>query len=605
MGKDLQKRSTAKDSRHTSDLPLLRIAIMIKSKSTTDTNGKSSANTYQLTSITTNKPLMVRCLLSIAIASSLLLVGCGDDNDDNDTAVVIFPTSVETINAFSTTQIDAIPGLENTGTPDAKCDIKVEKVTYQTVGAAGEVTNATAALMLPSGDSVDCQGDRPVLLYAHGTTTDKDYDFSQVANPNNSGSGEATLIAANFAAQGYIVVAPNYAGYDESNLDYHPYLVADQQAADMADALDSARTIIARQQHANDSDYTDIDDSGELFISGYSQGGYVAMATARLLESQNKPVTAIAPLSGPYALAAFGDAIFSGNVNIGATRFAPLLATGLQKKYGDIYRNTTEIFSSHYAGTQLPSMLSFAELVAGNQLPENALFERNPENNSTLDSLPPPSVPFAFIGFDDDDYLIRTDFRTAYVADALENPDGLIARKGAFPAANPQNNLRKALKLNDLRGYVPKTPTLLCGGNQDPTVYYDLNTNSMAAIIRGNIQSNPTLNVNVTVLDVDKTNANARPDNTTVQTIGRAMTNPWVFTSAIDDVQDRFATNFNVVYDTARDNAIDAGGTEQQAAQAAQAAILGIYHGGLASTACTQATREFFDQDFRASVNPI
>ena len=26
-----------------------------------------------------------------------------------------------------------------------------------------------------------------------------------------------------FAAQGYIVVAPNYAGYDISTLGYHPY----------------------------------------------------------------------------------------------------------------------------------------------------------------------------------------------------------------------------------------------------------------------------------------------------------------------------------------------------------------------------------------------
>ncbi|GAF58353.1 esterase [Psychrobacter sp. JCM 18902] len=87
--------------------------------------------------------------------------------------------------------------------------------------------------MLPSGDSADCQGDRPILLYAHGTTTDKGYDFSQVANPQNPAAGESTLIAANFAAQGYIVVAPNYAGYDESDLDYHPYLVAEQQATDM------------------------------------------------------------------------------------------------------------------------------------------------------------------------------------------------------------------------------------------------------------------------------------------------------------------------------------------------------------------------------------
>ncbi len=557
---------------------------MIVSKSTTAISDKSSINTHQSISTNTGKPVMLRCLLSVAIASSLLLVGCGDDNDN----VIGSATSVKSIKSFNTAQINTQFGLDGTATPDAKCDIKIEKVSYPTVGAAGERTNATAALMLPSGDSADCQGDRPILLYAHGTTTDKDYDFSQVANPQNSAAGESTLIAANFAAQGYIVVAPNYAGYDESDLDYHPYLVADQQATDMADALDSARTIIARQQRANDPDYTNLDDSGELFISGYSQGGHVAMATARMFEKNDEPVTAIAPLSGPYALAAFGDAIFRGNVNIGATRFAPLLASGLQNAYGNVYNSTADIFTANYANTELPSLLSFGELVAANKLPDNALFEKDPENNPTLDLLPPPTVPFASIGFADDNYLIRTDFRTAYIADALQNPDSLIEMTGALPAANPKNNLRKALKLNDLRGYVPKMPTLLCGGNQDPTVFYDLNTSSMAAIIQGNVAQNPALTVNVTVLDVDATTAAARPNTPNVQLIGQASMNQWNINSVVASVQSNFVQNLQRVIEAGAQQGIPA-----------SAAVLGNYHGGLVSTACTQATREFFNQEFK------
>lgn len=561
---------------------------MIVSKSTTAINDKSPSSTHQSVSIMTGKPVMLRCLLSVAIASSLLLVGCGDDNDFDTVIGSDSATSVKSISSFNTAQINTQFGLDGTATPDAKCDIKIEKVSYPTVGAAGERTNATAALMLPSGDSADCQGDRPILLYAHGTTTDKGYDFSQVANPQNPAAGESTLIAANFAAQGYIVVAPNYAGYDESDLDYHPYLVAEQQATDMADALDSARTIIARQQRANDPDYTNLDDSGKLFISGYSQGGHVAMATARMFEQNDEPVTAIAPLSGPYALAAFGDAIFSGNVNIGASRFAPLLASGLQNAYGNVYNNTADIFTANYANTQLPSLLSFGELVAANKLPDNALFEKDPENNPTLDLLPAPTVPFASIGFADDNYLIKTDFRTAYVADALQNPDSLIAMTGALPAANPQNNLRKALKANDLRGYVPKMPTLLCGGNQDPTVFYDLNTSSMAAIIQGSVAQNPALTVNVTVLDVDATTADDRPNTPNVQLIGQASMNQWNINSVVASVQSNFVQNLQRVV---------AAGAEQGVP--ASVAVLGNYHGGLVSTACTQATREFFNQEFK------
>lgn len=535
-----------------------------------------------------NKPVMSRCLLSVAIASSLLLVGCGDDNDfdavDSDTS----SATSKFVKSFSTSQIDS--GFGNSATPAAKCGVTIEKVSYDTKGAADEDTTATAALMVPTGDAAECQGDRPVLLYAHGTTTEKSYDFTQVGNLNNPAVGESTLIAANFAAQGYIVVAPNYAGYDESELDYHPYLVAQQQSTDMVDALDSARSIIDRKKRANDTNYVKIDDSGKLFLAGYSQGGYVVMATARLLESQNKPITAIAPSSGPYALAAFGDDIFRGNVNIGASRFAPLLGIGLQEKYGNIYQDKSDIFLDKYADAQLPSDSPFGELVAAGKLPNNALFQKTP-TNPVLDGLSKGSI-FSFLGgYDDNDYLIKSDFRAAYVTDTINNPDGLFAENGNdLPAANPQNNLRKALKDNDLRGYVPKMPTLICGGNQDPTVYYDINTGSMAKLLQAVSTNNPAVKLNVTVLDVDTDNADSRPDQPSLTMIGQASMNKWNANTVVTSVQTNFSSSVAKVKADA-----------EAQGQNSLLAFYSNYHGGLVSPACTQATREFFAQNFNQS----
>ena len=561
---------------------------MIVSKSTTAINNKSSSSTHQSVSITTGKPVMLRCLLSVAIASSLLLVGCGDDNDFNTAIGSDSATSVKSISSFNTAQINTQFGLDGTATPDAKCDIKIEKVSYPTVGAAGERTNATAALMLPSGDSADCQGDRPILLYAHGTTTDKGYDFSQVANPQNPAAGEATLIAANFAAQGYIVVAPNYAGYDDSDLDYHPYLVAQQQSTDMVDALDSARTIIERRKRANNTNYDNIDDSGKLFIAGYSQGGYVTMATARLLESQNKSITAIAPSSGPYALAAFGDEIFRGNVNIGASRFAPLLGIGLQEKYGNIYGKKSDIFLDKYADAQLPSETAFGDLVTAGKLPNNALFQKDP-TDAIFAGLSQGKLFSVLGGYDENDYLIKTDFRAAYVADTIKHPDGLMTENGnKMPAVAPENNLRKALKDNDLRGYVPTMPTLICGGNQDPTVYFDTNTGSMVEILQAASDKNSAKKLNITVLDVDKDNAAERPDKSTFMMIGQASMNKWNATDIVTNVQ----TNFSNSVEKVKADATAQGGVPLLA-------FYTNYHGGLVSPACTQATREFFNQEFK------
>ena len=536
-----------------------------------------------------NKPIMTRGLLSLAIASSLLLVGCNDDDNERFVESPSSSASAKFVKTFTANDINSGLGVGSTATPAAKCGVTIEKVSYDTKGAADEDTNATAALMLPTGDAAECKGDRPVLLYAHGTTTDKGYDFAQVGNTKNPAVGEANLIAANFAAQGYIVVAPNYAGYDDSKLDYHPYLVAQQQSTDMVDALDSARSIIERKKRANDANYSKIDDSGKLFIAGYSQGGYVTMATARLLEAQKKAVTAIAPSSGPYALAAFGDEIFTGNVNIGASRFAPLLGIGLQAKYGNIYTKKSDIFLDKYADAQLPSNTPFGELVQAGKLPNNALFQKNP-SDPRLAGLAQGKLFSILGGYDETDYLIKTEFRAAYVADTQKNPDGLtLANGNNLPAANPQNNLRKALKDNDLRGYVPTMPTFICGGNQDPTVYFDTNTGSMVKLLQAEVAKNPAKKLNITVLDVDKDNKAERPDKQDFVMIGQASMNKWDAVAVKDSVQ----TNFSNSVKKIKDDAAPQGGV------ASLLAFYTNYHGDLVSPACTEATREFFNQEFK------
>src|SRR5450631_1791039 len=111
----------------------------------------------------------------------------------------------------------------------------------------------------------------------------------------------------------------------------------------MIDALTAARTALPHTLAAATTD------SGKLFITGYSEGGYVAMATHKALQAQGVAVTASAPMSGPYALEAFGDAVFYGSVNIGATVFAPLITTSYQKAYGNIYAATTDIYEPTYA----------------------------------------------------------------------------------------------------------------------------------------------------------------------------------------------------------------------------------------------------------------
>src|ERR1022692_2220674 len=220
------------------------------------------------------------------------------------------------------------------------CDVALFHLEYETQGGAGEATTSSGALMVPVGIDAQCNGPRPIVLYAHGTSTDRNFDISDLLVQKNA---EGEVLAALFASQGYIVVAPNYAGYDTSTLDYHPFINATQQAGEMMDILSAARTALPDAQEVLASD------DGRLFITGYSEGGYVAMATHRAMQAAGMTVTASAPMSGPYALAAFVDAIFYGDVNGDATVSSTLLLTAYQKAYGNIYANPVDVFEDQYA----------------------------------------------------------------------------------------------------------------------------------------------------------------------------------------------------------------------------------------------------------------
>ena len=405
--------------------------------------------------------------------------------------------------------------LQIAGAPS--CGVDFYYLKFWTVGGAKEVTESSGALMVPTGTASSCTGPRPVVLYAHGTNTDKTLNIADITVASNS---EGALIAAMFAAQGYIVVAPNYAGYDISTLGYHPFLNAEQQSGEMMDILAAARTALPHTMSSATSD------SGKLFVTGYSEGGHVAMATLRALEAAGMAVTGAAPMSGPYALEAFGDVIFLGAVDLGSTVFAPLLTTSYQKAYGNLYSAPTDVYSATYANgieTLLPSATPIDTIFTSGMLPQTALFDittpvvdvpNKPTLSIELTALlavpndpANPETPLFDAGFGSP-YLINNSYRVSYAVDAASDLDGaaLTPPTAGAPlaAAAPMQPLRLALYTNDLRNgaWAPTVPTLLCGGDQDPTVFFSVNTGSMAAFWSALVGAGL-----ITVLDVSGTPA--------------------------------------------------------------------------------------------------
>lgn len=367
---------------------------------------------------------------SLPLLAAAVLAACGSDPDTRGNAVSVTQTAT-----FAKASVD---GLASALRPligsDARCDVAHHKLVYETIEPRGTASRASAGLAVPTG----CAGPYPVLVYHHGTSVIRSFTMS---DPTNA---EALLQVAMFAAQGYVVVMPDYHGYGDSTLGYHPYLHAANTAAVSVDALRAANGVLKDKGIAT---------SGKLFLAGYSQGGHSAMATHRAIErdyASEFRVTASVPQSGPYALE---DTFVQGiaSPTLGASVFSTMTFVGYQKAYGDVYSAASDVFQSPW--------------VTG------------------IESLLPGTIGF------DQLYL------TGKLPVATTGAGGLLTNSFVSSVqANAQAPVRRRLAENSLLNWKPTATMTLCTGSRDPVVPAQ-NTTGAAAYFGSVGAAVPTVDV--------------------------------------------------------------------------------------------------------------
>ena len=211
-------------------------------------------------------------------------------------------------------------------------DIDMYKMVYNTVDALGQPTIASGAFLAPSNTTCT---DFPMLVYHHGTSLRK------IDVPSND-VGE-TLIGRVFGAGGYFVLMPDYIGMGESP-GLHPYCHGESEATATRDMIRAAREFIA--------DSLNMIDNGELFLTGYSQGGHAAMAAHKYIEENNLlgefNVLGSAPCSGPYEMSgAMADTILSP-YPYSNPGYLVYLLSAYQMVYGNLYNSYAQVLNSPY-----------------------------------------------------------------------------------------------------------------------------------------------------------------------------------------------------------------------------------------------------------------
>lgn len=293
---------------------------------------------------------------------------------------------------------------------------KAYKIAYTTTDEEGESVEASGLFVIPTGmpEMVTNQLGLSMVSDDHGTI------FANIDAPSTHGKtygtpdGSAILLTS---LGGFATLQPDYIGFGDSNDHYHPFILKKSLATATVDFIKAAKVF------ATDNS---IKLNNQLFLTGYSEGGYAAMATLQKIEAEGElNVTMAAPMAGPYDVnrTAFG-------VLAQDTLSVPSFMANIGYAYGKAYdEEISSIINEPYA-SKLPTLFDGSlarELI-------------DPELTTTT-----------------------------------KGDDGLFT--GAFAGAffsNPEHWFREAVVENSVHAWVPETAVRLVHCQGDDVIPYGI-----------------------------------------------------------------------------------------------------------------------------------
>jgi len=280
---------------------------------------------------------------------------------------------------------------------------KMFSIVYETVDQFGDIAIASGMLVIPD----DSTHAFPLTSFQHGTQVRRESAPSM--------NGFNTLSQA-MASSGFIYMEPDYLGLGQSDI-FHPYHLKDVSAYTVIDMLRAVK------HFCNQNNFIQFNE--QLFLEGYSEGGYVTMAAVKEIEenlSDEFSITMSFPMAGAYDLSGVMVDLMLSEEVYPDPYYLPYFILTYIEKY------------------ELGEIEDFFKLEYANILPE--LFNGNHSGGYINSHL--PSIPIQMM----------TD---EMVNDFTNNPD--------FP-------FRLALQENDLYDWTPQSTMYLFHGIIDESVPY-------------------------------------------------------------------------------------------------------------------------------------
>ena len=239
-----------------------------------------------------------------------------------------------------------------------KHDISLYTITYNTT-YNGKKIKASGLVAFPDTDN-----GMPILNFNHGTT-------SLHADAPTEDLIQYSFFA-NAASAGYIFVIPDYLGFGISDDIVHPYYRSDITGQTVVDMIRATKELAEIEGY---------NFNGDIFLSGYSEGGFATMSAHYNLENNNYSglnLVASAPASGGYDISGMLDYFLSKDT-YHVPYYIAYVAIGYKTSYdwtlplSSIFNEPyasiiPEYFNGKYSGYEINSVLSddISELLTSN-----------------------------------------------------------------------------------------------------------------------------------------------------------------------------------------------------------------------------------------------
>jgi len=268
-----------------------------------------------------------------------LLIGCGDLDQPNNEKV----KGGEVVVDFSASLMKKT--LIGKGVADENTTVfgyKAFKIPYTTTNEHGDEVKASGLFVIPTGvpPAVNKIG-LSMVSDDHGTIFANSESPSVMGDNTSAPDGSAIILTS---MGGFATLQADYIGFGDSNDQYHPFV----QKKSLANAtVDFIKTV---KRFASDNNITL---NNQLFITGYSEGGYGAMATLQKIEQEEElTVTMATPMAGPYDMNVTAFGVLSQ-----PTLSVPSFMADIGYAYAKTYeKDISSVINEPYA-SKLPTLL--------------------------------------------------------------------------------------------------------------------------------------------------------------------------------------------------------------------------------------------------------